>query len=107
MPTIEVDGRPVAYTVRHSTRAKRLQVRYMPEIGFEVVLPTRVPLREVEPFLRGAKGWIRRTQEKAARSTPLLPIANLDDGASLPYLGEALHLRLNCGPHNTARREQD
>src|SRR5687768_5449262 len=45
--TIQVGGQRVAYTVRRSTRAKRLQMRYLAGQGFEVVLPQRVPLREV------------------------------------------------------------
>src|SRR5437762_11807049 len=104
VPAIEIDGQAVAYTIRRSARAKRLQLRYLPAAGFEVVLPPLVPLRDVEPFLRAAARWMRRMQHRAAQTTAE-PALALADGAALPYVGSSLKLRVIAGPRDTIQRD--
>lgn len=84
------------YRVRRSTRAKRLSLRYHQVDGFEVVLPQRTPLREVEPFLHSMEPWIASTLRRHPPRPPsAAPIpSSLSDGARVPFLGKQLTLRL-------------
>jgi predicted metal-dependent hydrolase len=102
--TIEIDSGPVAYTIRRSRRAKRIQMRFVPGQGFEVVLPARAPMREVEPFVRGAVDWMRRT---LATMTEVGVAAALGNGSATPYLGERLRIQQTSGTRDTVQRVGD
>ena len=62
--------------------------------GVEVVVPRRMALRHVEPFVAEKQQWIERTLARYAQE----PIAALHDGGSVPYLGERLGLRVMVEP---------
>ena len=84
----------VRYSIRRSARAKRLSLRFHERQGFEVVLPERAPLREVEPFLSSMEPWILRTISTRRRPpTPPFP-TGLSDEAQLPFMGNMLTLRI-------------
>ena len=55
MPMPELD-----YTVRRSDRARRARIQVTAE-GVEVVVPRRLSLDEVEPFVASKRAWIERT----------------------------------------------
>ena len=62
--------------------------------GVEVVVPRRMALRHVEPFVAEKQDWIERTLARYREET----IAELRDGGHLPYLGERLGLRVLVEP---------
>ena len=50
----------IPYTVRRSDRARRARIQVSAE-GVEVVVPKRLALAEVEPFVEEKRRWIERT----------------------------------------------
>jgi predicted metal-dependent hydrolase len=64
----------------------------------EVVVPQRMSLEEVAPFVASKQPWIERTllryQEAAATGPPV----ELRDGGTVPYLGRELTLRVHVEP---------
>ncbi len=87
----------VPYRIRRSSRARRARILVGAE-GVEVVVPSRFPLREVEPFVREKQPWIERTLRRLQESEAEHPSAALTDGGQVPYLGERLELRLRVEP---------
>jgi predicted metal-dependent hydrolase len=90
----------VPYRIRRSDRARRARIQVSAD-GVEVVVPRRLPLREVEPFVEEKRPWIERTlrrmREAEAESAP----ARLEEGGEVPYLGERLTLRVRVEPGRT------
>jgi predicted metal-dependent hydrolase len=88
------------YKIRRSSRARRARIQVSAD-GVEVVVPERLPLREVEPFVAEKRAWIDRTllrmQEAEAENPPPL----LEEGGTVPYLGEQLVLRVRVEPGRT------
>ena len=99
---IAVGARTIEYTVRRSSRAKRLQMRYLPGTGFEVVLPARLPLRVVEPFVRGAADWMLRVLGTTQAAAPVVA----PDGF-IRYLDERLRLQVAEGSRAGVERSGD
>ena len=62
--------------------------------GVEVVVPRRMALRHVEPFVAEKQDWIERTLARYSQDA----IADLADGGHVPYLGERLELRVRVEP---------
>ncbi|HEX2070672.1 MAG TPA: SprT family zinc-dependent metalloprotease [Thermoleophilaceae bacterium] len=89
------------YTVRRSDRARRARIQVTAE-GVEVVVPRRVPLREVEPFVASKRAWIERTLLRMRTAAAERPRPLLEDGGEVPFLGEALRLSVRVEP--TRRR---
>ncbi|HEX2161818.1 MAG TPA: SprT family zinc-dependent metalloprotease [Thermoleophilaceae bacterium] len=85
------------YTVRHSDRARRARIQVTAE-GVEVVVPRRLPLREVEPFVDSKRAWIERTLLRMRTAAAQRPRPRLEDGGELPFLGERLRLRVRVEP---------
>jgi hypothetical protein len=83
---------PPDYTVRRSDRARRARIVVSPD-GVEVVVPRRMALRHVEPFVREKQPWIDRTLERLRAAGADRPVRLLD-GGSVPYLGAELDLRV-------------
>ena len=93
----------VPYRIRRSDRARRARIQVSSD-GVEVVVPRRLPLREVEPFVQEKRKWIERTLRRMAEAEAERPPARLEDGGEVPYLGERLRLdvRVEAGrvrPH--------
>ena len=95
----------IEYSVRRSDRARRARIQVTAD-GVEVVVPRRLPMREVEPFIAEKQPWIERTLRKIREAEAERPAAELDDGGQVPYLGETLLLRVKVEPGRTpfARR---
>jgi predicted metal-dependent hydrolase len=70
-------GRVPAFSVRRSTRAKRLTIKVYPGGRVEVVVPRRVRPAEVQAFVRENAAWIRDAREAFATDQPA-------DAAALP-----------------------
>lgn len=101
---IKLGSRLIRYTIRRSNRARRLSMRMLPGKGLEVVLPRGFSLREAAAFVRREQRWVLKALD---RPTPAPgPVVEISDGASLPYLGETLTLRIDPG-RTRVRRDGD
>jgi len=68
------------------------------ESGVEVVVPRRMALRHVEPFVAEKQRWIERTLQRYESARAEAPRVVLADGGSVPYLGEQLELDVRVEP---------
>jgi predicted metal-dependent hydrolase len=64
----------------------------------EVVVPRRMALRHVEPFVREKRRWIERTLRSFREAEEALPPPELEHGGWAPYLGRELLLRVSVEP---------
>jgi predicted metal-dependent hydrolase len=78
----------IPYTVRRSTRARRVRVNVRADTGVEVVLPTRAPERAAAAAVQELRPWIERRLAEA--QSVLAHVAQR--GATVPYLGRTLEL---------------
>src|SRR3712207_5608564 len=82
----------IAYTVRRSDRARHARI-VVDADGVEVVVPRRMAMRHVEPFVEEKRDWIERTLRRIRTAEARAGI-RLEDGGSVPYLGRELTLRV-------------
>jgi predicted metal-dependent hydrolase len=87
----------IPYTVRRSDRARHARI-VVDASGVEVVVPRRMALRHVEPFVREKGPWIERTLRRYREAERALPVPVLDTGGSVFYLGGELLLRVTVEP---------
>lgn len=66
--------------------------------GVEVVVPRRLPLADVEPFVESRREWVERTLDRLRAAEAERPRPLLADGGCLPYLGTELTLRVRADP---------
>ena len=90
----------IPYKIRRSDRARRARI-VVDADGVEVVVPRRMALRHVEPFVAEKQRWIERTLERYEAARRESPGAVLMDGGSVPYLGEWLELDVRVEPGRT------
>ena len=83
----------IPYRIRRSDRARRARI-VVDAGGVEVVVPRRMALRHVEPFVAEKQDWIERTLARYRQE----PVAALADAGSVPYLGERLELSVKVEP---------
>jgi predicted metal-dependent hydrolase len=89
------------YRIRRSDRARHARI-VVDADGVEVVVPSRMALRHVEPFIASKRPWIDRTLRRYADARAEGPVrVDLRDGGTVPYLGEDLHLRVRVEPGRT------
>ncbi len=100
----------IPYAIRRSDRARRARIQVSAE-GVEVVVPRRLPLREVEPFVESKRAWIERTLRRMQAAEAERPRPLLQDGGEVSYLGERLRLVVRVEPgrirSHVARRASD
>jgi len=87
----------IPYAVQRSTRARYARIEVDAD-GVRVIVPERMPLREVAPFVAGKQRWIERTLRRYRQAEVEAPLVQLVDGGSVPYLGEDLTLRVRVEP---------
>lgn len=89
-----IAGEPLDYLLvrRRGRRGVGLKVD---EAGLTVSAPLSVPVARIEKMLLESRAWVLGKLE-VWRSRQV-PVQSWDDGASLPYLGESLTLRLATG----------
>jgi predicted metal-dependent hydrolase len=87
----------IPYAIRRSDRARRARI-VVDRDGVEVVVPRRMALREVEPFVAEKEAWIQRTLRRYRQADANGPRVDLRDGGSVPYLGRELALRVRVEP---------
>ncbi len=78
----------IAYTVRRSSRARRVRVNVHAHAEVEVVLPTRAPERAAAAAVRELRPWIEQRLGEAHAALARVAAR----AGTVPYLGE--HLRL-------------
>jgi len=83
----------IFYRVRRSDRARHARVEVSAD-GVQVVLPRRMALRHAEPLVQEKRRWIERTLRRYEEARRAGPAARLEDGGTVPYLGEQLELRV-------------
>src|SRR4051794_14857047 len=86
----------IAYTVRRSDRARHARI-VVDASGVQVVIPRRMALRHVEPFVQEKRTWIERTLRRIKTAEAGAGI-RLEDGGTVPYLGRDPTLRVRVGP---------
>ena len=82
------DGRDIPYTVRRSSRARRVRVNVHAHSGVEVVLPARAPERAAAAAISELRPWIERRLAEAHEVRALIAAR----AGTLPYLGTPLEL---------------
>ncbi|HEX8855055.1 MAG TPA: SprT family zinc-dependent metalloprotease [Thermoleophilaceae bacterium] len=87
----------IPYRIRRSDRARRARIVVDAE-GVEVVVPRRMALRQVEPFVAEHSAWIEKTLRRYRRAEEALPRPRLEDGGWVPYMGRVLELRVRVEP---------
>jgi predicted metal-dependent hydrolase len=86
----------IDYPIRRSDRACRARINVSAE-GVEVVVPRRMALRQVVPFVEEKRPWIERTLRRIREAEEEAAV-RLVDGGSVPYLGSSLELRVRVEP---------
>ena len=90
----------IPYTIRRSTRARRVRVNVHAHTGVEVVLPARASERAAAAAVQELRPWIERRLHEAH-----LTLARIAErGATVPYLGESLALVAQPGRTRVHRR---
>ncbi len=84
------------YPIRRSDRARRARINVSAD-GVEVVVPRRMALRHVAPFVEEKRPWIERTLRRIREAEEAAAV-RLADGGSVPYLGRSLDLRVRVEP---------
>jgi predicted metal-dependent hydrolase len=78
----------IPYTVRRSTRARRVRVSVHAHTGVEVVLPARAPERAAAAAVSELRPWIEGRLDEAREALALIAAR----AGTVPYLGGALQL---------------
>jgi predicted metal-dependent hydrolase len=86
----------IDYPIRRSDRARRARINVSAE-GVEVVVPRRMALRQVVPFVEEKRPWIERTLRRIREAEEAAAV-RLVDGGSVPYLGRLLTLSIRVEP---------
>lgn len=87
----------LTYTVRRSPRARRARLVVRPE-GVELVLPRRLPLGVVQPWLESRRPWVEAQLERLRHAEVEGPGTRLEHGGSVPCLDSRLALRVVVEP---------
>jgi predicted metal-dependent hydrolase len=86
----------IDYPIRRSDRARRARINVSAD-GVEVVVPQRMALRQVVPFVEEKRPWIERTLRRIREAEDAAAV-RLSDGGAVPYLGESLSLHVRVEP---------
>jgi predicted metal-dependent hydrolase len=90
----------IPYTVRRSSRARRVRVNVHAHSGVEVVLPDRAPERAAAAAVKELRPWIERRLDEAREALETISAR----GATLPYLGTPLELTPQAGRSRVHRQ---
>jgi predicted metal-dependent hydrolase len=78
----------IPYTVRRSSRARRVRVSVHTHAGVEVVLPARAPERAAAAAVSELRPWIEGRLDEARQALALIAAR----AGTVPYLGASLQL---------------
>ena len=90
----------IPYTVRRSSRARRVRVNVHAHAGVEVVLPPRTPERAAAAAVSELRPWIERRLDEAREALARVAAR----AGTLPYLGEPLELVPQAGRTRAHRK---
>jgi predicted metal-dependent hydrolase len=90
----------IPYTVRRSTRARRVRVNVHAHSGVEVVLPQRAPERAAAAAVSELRPWIERRLLEAREVHARIAAR----AGTVPYLGRSLELVPQAGRTRAHRR---
>jgi hypothetical protein len=90
----------IEYSVRRSSRSKRVRVWVDPDRGVEVVLPQRAPARAAAEAVRELRPWIDRRLAELERTRAVVAARE----GIVPYLGTDLLLVPEAGRTRVHRR---
>ena len=93
---IELCGRLVCYELERK-RVKNINLRIKPDGSVRVSAPARVPLREIEDFMRRKDAFIVAALRRMEQAAQALPPTRYEDGDRLSVFGEGKILRLERG----------
>jgi predicted metal-dependent hydrolase len=91
--------REIPYTVRRSTRARRVRVNVHAHTGVEVVLPTRAPERAAAAAVSELRPWIESRLQEAQRVLERIAAR----AGTVPYLDATLELVTQPGRQRVHR----
>src|SRR3954464_312460 len=86
----------IEYPIRRSDRARRARINVSAD-GVEVVVPRRMALRQVVPFVEEKRPWIERTLRRIREAEEAAAVRLVDGGAG-PFLGRSLVLSVRVEP---------
>jgi len=86
--SIKLDDRDVPYRLERKRGRRRLSVQVEPRTGLRVLAPLRLPLRDVDAFLRQERDWLREKMREIALWEQRHPLRSFETGERLPLLGE-------------------
>ena len=81
------ESRPIAYTIRFSSRARSFGMAISPQTGLVVTAPHRCDEAVVSRFVGRHARWVLRQTERLERIASRIP-KRWPYGPTLPYLGE-------------------
>ena len=90
----------IPYAIRRSSRARHARIVVDPT-GVEVVVPQRMALADIAPFVAEKQPWIERTLRRYRQADAAGPRVELRDGGCVPYLGRELDLTVRAEPGRT------
>ena len=80
------------FSVRKSSRARRLSIKVFPRGRVEVIVPRRTTARDVQAFVDENRDWIKRSRESFARVLPPEPFV-LPNLVELRAIGQNFRIR--------------
>lgn len=96
MPVLTIGATEIPYSIRYSTRAKRMRIRVTPDL-VEAVAPEDVSRDRIDNFVKKKRQWIYRKvedmaalEERAIFSWP----ERFVTGAKIPFYGRSMKLRV-------------
>jgi len=92
MPTVNIRGKAIPYSLRPSRRAKRISIRFKAHEGFELVYPVNETETAALAFFHEKQTWVLKTWTQA-QAKPI-PARTYADGSELLYRGGRIKLRL-------------
>jgi predicted metal-dependent hydrolase len=93
----------IDYTVRRSTRARRVRVTVDAQAGVQVVLPARCAERDAAAAITELRPWIERRLGELDRARATVRAR----GGQVPYLGQMLRLVVQPGRTRVHRRGEE
>jgi predicted metal-dependent hydrolase len=91
---MHLQGRPLRYRVRASSRARRLSLRMRESDAVEIVVPPFLVSVNPERVLREMEGWILRTMDRMERRPGSVPARPLGDRSVMTFMGKRVTVRV-------------
>ena len=98
MPSIDLNGQAVDYSVRSSGRAKRIFLNLSPGKGLELVYPVGLDAPAPEALLRQKRDWILAALERLNKNAKNMPAREYKDGEEFLLRGLPYRLKLLKSP---------